>query len=192
MWAGNVPADATYSELWTFFNQACASPSTDSADCGVVSIFLISRTNCAFVNYKSEEVLREAIVRFNGAQLRPSDARCPRLACRVRRVDDDLRAGVGGQRGMGIHTRWVKEQEGKQPEVPSEPSDLSSSSSSVGVSEEMATAISSNKHGDMQNRQGVYIKHSSSDGSYSSTNSSFLAEYFPTRYFILKSLTHVR
>jgi len=194
MWAGNVPSDATHDELWAFFNQDRADPSTDSADCGVVSIFLISRSNCAFVNYKSEEVLQEAIVRFNGAQLRPNNARCPRLVCRVRRVDDELKAGVGGQRGMGMHTRWVKEQ-GKQREVPSEPSDLSSSSSSVGVSEGMAAAISAisisgDKRGDMQNRQGVY-QHSSSDGSYSSTNSSFLARYFPKRYFILKSLTQV-
>ena len=188
MWAGNVPPDATHGELWTFFNQARAGRSTDSEDCGVVSIFLISRTSCAFVNYKREEDLQEAIARFNGVQLRPNDARCPRLACRVRRVDDDLKAGVGGQRGMGMHTRWVKEQEGKQREVPSEPSDLSSASSSVGVSEGMA--IPGDKHGEVQNRPGFYSQHSSS-GSYSSTNSSFLAQYFPKRYFILKSLTHV-
>ena len=196
MWAGNVASDATHGELWTFFNQDDADRSTDSADCGIVSIFLISRSNCAFVNYKTEEDLQEAIARFNGAQLRPNDARCPRLVCRVRRVDDELKAGVGGQRGMGMHTRWVKEQKGKRREVPSEPSDLPSASSPESVSEGMAAAIStasisSDKHGDMQGGQGVCTQHSSSSESYSSTNSSFLARYFPKRYFILKSLTQV-
>ncbi len=52
----------------------------------------------------------EGVRRFNGIPLRPSDPRCQKLVCRVRGEDDDLRAGVGGQRGMGMHIRWVKEQ----------------------------------------------------------------------------------
>ncbi len=80
---------------------------------GVASIFLISRSSCAFVNLKSEEDLTLAIKYFNGRALRPWDPRCPPLVCRVRKTDDDLRAGVGGQRGAGLHTRFVKEQKEK-------------------------------------------------------------------------------
>ncbi|TFK34776.1 hypothetical protein BDQ12DRAFT_338185 [Crucibulum laeve] len=114
MWAGNVPSDASHDELWRFFNQPPerSSPSEKVAT-GVMSIFLISRSSCAFVNFESETHLHEAISRFNGKPLRPADPRCPRLVCRVRRKDDDLKAGVGGQRGMGMHTRWIKDMKGK-------------------------------------------------------------------------------
>jgi hypothetical protein len=47
------------------------------------------------------------------------------LLCRVRRKDDDLKAGVGGQRGMGIHTRWVKDKEAQADS--STPSEAASS-----------------------------------------------------------------
>ncbi|KAF7300295.1 hypothetical protein HMN09_00912600 [Mycena chlorophos] len=92
------------------------SPSTSNAPAGpgVLSIFLISRSNCAFVNYESAAHLSTAIERFNGVSLRPNDPRCPRLVCRVRRGEDDLKAGVGGQRGMGIHARWVKDKKARE------------------------------------------------------------------------------
>ncbi|KAI0309459.1 YT521-B-like domain-containing protein, partial [Amylostereum chailletii] len=125
MWAGNVPSDATHDELWRFFNQPLLpSPSPSEPDAsssaqtgnaarahgGVSSIFLISRSNCAFVNFETEKHLQTATARFNGQPIRPNDPRCPRLVCRVRRRTDDLKAGVGGQRGLGMHTKWVKEQ----------------------------------------------------------------------------------
>jgi len=199
MWAGNVPSDAIHDELWRFFNQPPEAPDGQEEN-GVLSIFLISRSSCAFVNYKSEQFLHAAIARFNGVPLRPNDSRCARLVCRVRRKDDDLKAGVGGQRGMGMHTRWVKEQKGKQKEAAANDSSVSddpTSTSSSSVSERMAHAIStvsisSDEHGDEQVRRGVHAKHSSSSGSYTSTNSSFLTRNFPKRYFILKSLTQVR
>ncbi|KAF8963018.1 YT521-B-like domain-containing protein [Flammula alnicola] len=162
MWSGNVPSDATHDELWRFFAQQPQQMDDEGNSSGVLSIFLISRSNCAFINYESEDQLLRAIVRFNGIPLRPNDSRCPRLVCRVRRKDDDLKAGVGGQRGMGMHTKWVQEQKGKAREAASDPSELKRSSN---------------------------VKHSSSSGSYSSTNSSFLGRHFPKRYFILKSLT---
>ena len=102
MWVGNVPSDATHEELYRFFNVPYAPGETTT---GVVSIFPISRSNCAFVNYSGQGPLEEAIKRFNGKQLRPNDPRCPGFVCRVRKVDDDLKAGVGAQRGMGIHSK---------------------------------------------------------------------------------------
>ena len=196
MWAGNVPSDATHDELWRFFNQKPAEPPAGSPeDTGVISIFLISRSNCAFVNYKNGLFLQEAVSRFNGTPLRSGDSRCPRLVCRVRRLDDDLTAGVGGQRGMGMHTKWIREQKGKHRAVDSsmETPDVPSSSSAASLSERMATVSMSGNEDEEEEKQRrqTHVKHSSSSGSYASTNSSFLVTHFPKRYFILKSLTQV-
>ncbi|UZJ56919.1 hypothetical protein CBS101457_006239 [Exobasidium rhododendri] len=78
---------------------------------GVLSIFIIARSNCAFVNYATCQHLQRAVQYFHGQTLRPLDSRCPRLVCRVRKKDDEAQAGVAGQRGRGIHVAWVKEQD---------------------------------------------------------------------------------
>ncbi|KAG7445591.1 uncharacterized protein BT62DRAFT_969277 [Guyanagaster necrorhizus] len=192
MWVGNVPSDATHDELWRFFNQTLPSkPPDDPGPTGVMSIFLISRSSCAFINFESEAYLHKAIARFHGQPLRLNDPRCPRLVCRVRRRDDDLKAGVGGQRGMGMHTKWIKERKGKEEssevsehsdvdEVPITPSSSSDRHSFV-----PSASFSS----DDDTRPTLGPKNSSSSGSFASTNSSVLTRYFPKRYFILKSLT---
>lgn len=215
MWVGNVPSDATHDELWRFFNRAVVtrqqlqplppallpagllspagsssasstSPAGTPNGNGVSSIFLIARSNCAFVNYTSEANLLSAVAHFNGVQLRPGDPRCPRLVCRVRGKDEDQRAGVGGQRGMGMHVRWIKEQKekeqvrdrerkGKETEEPPQ------TPSSAGQAESLSSLAES-----LESNHSV-PRHSSS----SSTTSSFFTRYFPKRYFILKSLTQV-
>ncbi|KAL0568703.1 hypothetical protein V5O48_013279 [Marasmius crinis-equi] len=215
MWSGNVPPDATHDELWRFFNQKPATPSppsTSPADSqphtsrwvsGVLSIFLISRSSCAFINYQSESALQSAINRFNGLPLRPNDPRCPRLVCRVRKKDDDLRAGVGGQRGVGMHTKWVKDHKGKWKstgEQQDQQSDLESSasnttdasSSSVLTSEREEGSAAATDNGTANLRRLIIPRgggHSNSSGSYASTNSDMLWKYFPKRFFILKSLS---
>lgn len=112
LWVGNVPSDATQDELSRFLKKPAPwSSGTEGGtadDSGLISIFLVSRSNCAFANYQSEEHMNRAISRFNGRKMRPHDRRCLRLVCRARRQDDDLRAGVGAQRGMGIHMHYVK------------------------------------------------------------------------------------
>jgi hypothetical protein len=81
-------------------------------ECEVASIFLIARSSCCFVNYRSQEALDSAISRFNGLPIRPLEGpRSLRLVCRVRRKEDDLKAGVGGQRGRGVHKDWVKDKQ---------------------------------------------------------------------------------
>lgn len=240
MWAGNVPSDATYDELWRFFNRTSspaasagsssslvpspAGPSQSSAlsspadatplSGGVQSIFLISRSNCAFVNYLTEPHLHAAIQRFNGLPLRPQDPRCPRLVCRVRAREDDLKAGVGGQRGSGVHTKWVKEQRAKakairsagSPEPSSSERSLATTSSagspidtassmmrslSLGSVDESGTGGTGSPRGVPLRRVKKASAHSNSSESYASTNSSMLAQHFPKRYFILKSLSQV-
>jgi hypothetical protein len=130
MWAGNVPADASEDELWALFTSSpTAGPSgpggpgvgfvsgmptpmpIEGSDnpSGVTSLHLIARSNCAFVNFASQEALLGAVKRFDGCPARMGDPRCPRLVCRVRRREDDLKAGVGAQRGTGVHTKWVKD-----------------------------------------------------------------------------------
>ncbi|TCD70159.1 hypothetical protein EIP91_004629 [Steccherinum ochraceum] len=184
---------------------------------GVSSIFLISRSNCAFVNFQSAAYLHAAIARFNGMSLRPHDPRCPRLVCRVRGKDDDMKAGVGGQRGAGMHTRWIKDQRERERAAlrdrerrdsssgisdhltssgtpGSSPSDRPRPLGSASDAEDTAPAAmggplipAGGKRGHARGKPAP--AHSGSSGSYASTNSSILMQYFPKRYFILKSLT---
>ncbi|KAH7340577.1 YT521-B-like domain-containing protein, partial [Rhizoctonia solani] len=224
MWVGNVPSDATHDELWSFFNQdttarepvaptgpgrtllpprppidtdtGVGGANTDISH-GVSSVFLISRSNCAFVNYEEEEYLNRAVSFFNGRPLRPQDPRCPRLVCRVRRKDDDLRAGVGGQRGMGMHARWVQEQErrmgeGTAPGTGGGNNDTAATSSSGSSPPIPAPVDDVHKlPADLLGRPhaGDPKEYSAAHSGSGSTNSSFLTRNFPKRYFILKSLT---
>ncbi|KJA14494.1 hypothetical protein HYPSUDRAFT_208667 [Hypholoma sublateritium FD-334 SS-4] len=193
MWVGNVPADATHDEIWRFFIAAPDDGKQEGSTNGVVSVFLISRSNCAFINYQSMEDLQQAITRSNGVPLRANDSRCPRLVCRVRRTDDDLKAGVGFQRGMGMHTRWIKEQKlaDAAQKAQSAASEGTPSSASPGsASESLAGPLSNvSLSSDDDGGKAPNPPHSSSSDSYSSTNSSFLSRHFPIRYFILKSLS---
>jgi hypothetical protein len=202
MWAGNVPSDATHDELWQFFNEQppmpgeLRRPQIDAIVGGVVSIFLISRSSCAFVNFDSESHLNNAIERFNGQALRPNDPRCPRFVCRVRRKDDDLKAGVGAQRGAGMHTRWLKEQKGgNRATHRTSMSDLLVMSPSASGQELAPVSQSSGDNGSSRpSSKAVQVESSSSgsaSGSYASSTSSILRHHFPKRYFILKSLTQV-
>ncbi|KAJ8079916.1 hypothetical protein PM082_016741 [Marasmius tenuissimus] len=213
MWSGNVPPDATHDELWRFFNQKPTTPSgrpspeSSPWHSGVLSIFLISRSSCAFINYENEVTLQSAINRFNGLPLRPNDPRCPRLVCRVRKKDDDLRAGVGGQRGVGMHTKWVKDQRVKPRTTPTpaldqqEHSDLESSASNT-TEASSSSLLTSEGETSQRSIDGIASDgrlmrlliprgggHSNSSGSYASTNSSMLNQWFPKRFFILKSLS---
>jgi hypothetical protein len=205
MWIGNVPGGTTHDELWRFLKRPpMDSDSFESGVNGVLSIFIISRSNCAFVNFDTEEHLRRAIVQFNGQQLHPHERRGPRLVCRVRRKEDDLRAGVGGQRGVGVHTRYIREQSQQRQMdnqvAPSEDDQSSSTGRRSSLSSEsghpLAVAASSQSSDDEASRArqgsqpGGSVKAQSSS-SYASTNSSFLSRHFPKRFFILKSLTQV-
>jgi hypothetical protein len=194
-------------------SSSATSPAESTAGglTGVLSIFLISRSNCAFVNYTSEAYLHSAIARFNGHPLRPHDPRCPRLVCRVRGQEDDLKAGVGGQRGMGIHLKWIREQRAKEKQQArdaaawkspgassSEFSMATTPTSEPGDTPSVmmrSLSLNSADGGGTESTTGKLRKkpsgHSNSSGSFASTNSSLLAQYFPKRYFILKSLSQV-
>ncbi|KAG2010021.1 high-glucose-regulated protein 8, variant 2 [Coprinopsis cinerea AmutBmut pab1-1] len=187
MWVGNVPSDATQEELWRFFTNP---PETGNAhatlNAGVESIFLIGRSNCAFINYSSESSVSSAIQTFNGKRLRPNDPQCPMLVCKIRRSADDLKSGVGGQRGIGLHKQWIQSQRMQKCQA-SGSSDIEASEGNSGSdADHFPNVLGSVSISSGDRRKGT---HSSSSDSHASTTSSFLAEYFPTRFFILKSLS---
>ncbi|KAF8074723.1 YT521-B-like domain-containing protein, partial [Lyophyllum atratum] len=190
LWAGNVPSDATHDELWRFFNQSADAESKPSPSAGIQSISVISRFNCAFVSFESKHQLIDAIERFNGQPLRPNDAHSPRLVCRARKMDDDLRVGVGQERNNGMDIWCVMEREGKAEES----DDASKTSTwpdrlSTPWSDHMASMrslVDIMDDGDHRERNDA---DSSSIRSYASTNSGLLTRSFPRRYFVLKSLT---
>jgi hypothetical protein len=193
MWVGNVPSDATPDELRAFFDLKAAlrpqspsqpreSPNLSEVYGGVSSVFLIARSNCAFVNFESEAQLEAAVARFHGKPIRPDNPPCPRLVCRVRRRTDDLKAGVGAQRGHGMHIKWIKEQREK---VKGEEADL------IGLDKAIGGLPSPLSTSDDDGQGGSSTPCSSISGSLGSTDSGILTRYFPQRYFILKSLTQV-
>lgn len=53
----------------------------------IESVFLISKSNCAFVNYRSAETCGAAMTRFHDSRLRGA-----RLACRLRRGSNTVAA----------------------------------------------------------------------------------------------------
>ncbi|KAJ9096050.1 hypothetical protein QFC21_005415 [Naganishia friedmannii] len=225
MWVGNVPASATHEEMWKFFNspldrKALSQVSTETdAWLGVASIFLISRSNCAFVNLKNESNLRIAIAYFNGRSLRPWDSRCQPFLCRVRKADDDLKSGVGGQRGAGLHVKYIRDLRTRQ-----EAEELAQKSQNVDTTVPSATktlpesilaispaAMEEPPEGPGRRRESIVKENamispaafaawqeqqqqlgqsSSAEHSYASTCSSFLVRNFQKRYFIMKSSTY--
>jgi RNA recognition motif-containing protein len=184
MWAGNVPSDTSDEELWKFFNKSPDSSEGTEGNAGVSSVFLIGRSNCAFVNFDTEAHLNAAITRFNDQKIRPDDPKCQSLVCRVRKKTDDLRAGVGGQRGVGLHTKWIQERKQKARMAAKSPVD----DVNQGTSNPSLTSDEESGGGGDSSRS---FEQSSGSGSFASTTSSVLAQYFPKRYFILKSLTQV-
>jgi hypothetical protein len=87
---GNIPSDVTHDEIYRFFSQAPGDRSfKPTASMGVVSVFLISHSNCAFINFESEGIeghLLHAISRFNGIPLCADDLQCTRLVFHVHSV----------------------------------------------------------------------------------------------------------
>ena len=87
MWVGNIDSAVNVQELYEFFRQIDPIDSQSPEGSAVVSIFLIPKSNCAFVNFRTEAALIESITRFHGTRLRVYPG-APRLACRKRTVDN--------------------------------------------------------------------------------------------------------
>jgi len=125
-----------------------------------------------------------------------------------------LKAGVGGQRGIGMHNRYVRDQQkaakGQGLSYASvqamaggvSEDDISSTSEDRVSSISSISSVPSVSEGDLDMR-GLSIRdkgiggrdtpgrESSGSASFASTTSSLLTKHFPQRFFILKSLSQV-
>jgi RNA recognition motif-containing protein len=72
LWVGNLPPGTHIADLKDHFSK--------NATKEIESVFLISKSNCAFVNYKSEAACAEAMMRFHDSRFQGV-----RLVCRLRR-----------------------------------------------------------------------------------------------------------
>lgn len=72
LWVGNLPPGTQIGDLKDHFSR-------DATD-EIESVFLISKSNCAFVNYKTEEACAAAMARFHDSRFKGV-----RLVCRLRR-----------------------------------------------------------------------------------------------------------
>ncbi|KAF9511676.1 hypothetical protein BS47DRAFT_1486732 [Hydnum rufescens UP504] len=151
-----------------------------------------------------KRIFSHAVATCNGRYLRPNNPRYLPLVCKVRNRDEDFRAGVGAQRGLGMHARWVQTYKAQAHESgadhgvqvgPASGGIRNSEGSSP--PERRTPSISSGQSPSSGERPTSHSPataklHDSNSGSvsFASTNSSLLANHFPQRYFILKSLTY--
>ncbi|RAL15680.1 putative YT521-B-like splicing factor [Aspergillus homomorphus CBS 101889] len=71
LWVGNLPPAANIIDLKDHFSQEATKE--------LVSVFLISKSNCAFINYKTAAACAAALSRFNDSRFHGA-----RLVCRLR------------------------------------------------------------------------------------------------------------
>ena len=76
---GNLPPATNVIELKDYFSREATNE--------IESVFLISKSNCAFVNYRTEEACAAAMARFHDTRFKGV-----RLVCRLRRT---TKAAVG-------------------------------------------------------------------------------------------------
>ncbi|CAH7671048.1 YT521-B-like domain-domain-containing protein, partial [Phakopsora pachyrhizi] len=193
IWVGNVPNDATVEELWNFFssipqkvqiNQLRGKEQNNDdyemgvneilSNNGIKSIHIISKSNCAFINYISSQHLQKALLACNKKPLRSQTPTSKPLVCRIRKPEDNMKSGVGAQRIGGMHKSWIKKQKLKLKK-------------NQNIDNSMADP-SRNLHKLNEFNTEALTEISESDDS-DSTTPSFLANNFPSRYFILKSYT---
>ncbi|KAI9674512.1 MAG: hypothetical protein M1817_001850 [Caeruleum heppii] len=81
LWVGNLPPGTNVMDLKEHFSREATST--------IESVFLISKSNCAFVNYKTEEACAAAMSRFHDSRFQGV-----RLVCRLRRSSASPAPGV--------------------------------------------------------------------------------------------------
>ena len=90
---GNLPPGASVVDLKDHFSQ--------DATTNIESVFLISRSNCAFVNYKSAAACAAALARFHDSHFQGV-----RVVCRLRKGFTAPGSGLGvGVLGPGSRSR---------------------------------------------------------------------------------------
>ncbi|KAF2166250.1 hypothetical protein M409DRAFT_55109 [Zasmidium cellare ATCC 36951] len=157
IWVGNIPMGASIEALKDHFSR--------DATMDIESVFLMAKSNCAFVNYVTEEACFAAVERFNHSLFGSV-----RLLCRIRRDASSNREGSQSSASM------------RQSPMTTD-STVSSAASSNDKLDEVSDAVA-----------GLGISHeddtSTPDTSPLSQQQPVLAKTKPDeRYFVLKSLT---
>lgn len=91
LWVGNLPPGANIVDLKDHFSRDCTNE--------IESVFLISKSNCAFVNYKTEAGCASAMTRFHESKFNGA-----RLVCRLRRQSTAAAAAAGVPTGPAALT----------------------------------------------------------------------------------------
>lgn len=81
LWVGNLPPGANVVDLKDHFSRDATN--------NILSVFLISKSNCAFVNYRTEESCSAAMTRFHDSRFQGI-----RLVCRLRRSSANPTTGA--------------------------------------------------------------------------------------------------
>ena len=81
LWVGNLPPGALVNDLKDHFSREATKD--------IESVFLISKSNCAFVNYRTEAACAAAMTRFHDSRFQGV-----RLVCRLRRTTASPTPGV--------------------------------------------------------------------------------------------------
>jgi YT521-B-like domain/RNA recognition motif. (a.k.a. RRM, RBD, or RNP domain) len=89
LWVGNLPPSTQVADLKDHFSR--------NATKDIESVFLISKSNCAFVNYKTESACADAMVRFHDSRFQGV-----RLVCRLRRGSAPTSSGAPVNQSFGI------------------------------------------------------------------------------------------
>lgn len=100
LWVGNLPPGTNVIDLKDHFSRDATED--------IESVFLISKSNCAFVNYKSEAACTSAMARFHDSRFHGV-----RLVCRLRRgstptsatTPTTSRQDLGGSTAAGLEGR---------------------------------------------------------------------------------------
>jgi hypothetical protein len=100
LWVGNLPPAASIAALKDHFARGAKKD--------IESLFLIQKSNCAFVNYRTEEACENAVTRFHDSRFQGV-----RLVCRLRK---STTAGPGAPTGPGSAAAVVAAQGPKKVE----------------------------------------------------------------------------
>jgi len=98
LWVGNLPPGTYVTDLKDHFSRAATKE--------IESVFLISKSNCAFVNYKTESACADAMTRFHDSRFQGV-----RLVCRLRRGSSATSSGTPVHPPSGIGS--AEDQENK-------------------------------------------------------------------------------
>lgn len=88
LWVGNLPPGANVTDLKDHFSQDATND--------IESVFLISKSNCAFVNYRFASACAAALARFHDSRFQGV-----RLVCRLRKGSTARGSGFGAAGGSG-------------------------------------------------------------------------------------------